>query len=65
MSYLEEEIVEVFSSDPLAVYITQLLSSYERLLLHGVCQYNFLSSKSMLILEKYLFTYTQVVILLS
>ncbi|KAK4296721.1 hypothetical protein Pmani_030799 [Petrolisthes manimaculis] len=52
MSSLEEEIVDVFSSDPLAVYITQVLSSYERLLLHAICRYNFLSSKSSTIAGK-------------
>lgn len=46
LSYLEEEIVEIFGHDPLAIYITSELSSFERLLLHALCQYNFLRSKS-------------------
>lgn len=46
LSYLEDEIVEIFASDPLSIYITSELSSFERLLLHALCQYNFLRSKS-------------------
>ncbi|KAK8726520.1 hypothetical protein OTU49_010288 [Cherax quadricarinatus] len=46
LSYLEEEVVALFTSDPSTVYITQELTSFERLLLHALCQYNFLSSKS-------------------
>lgn len=46
LSYLEEEVVALFTSDPSMVYITQELTSFERLLLHALCQYNFLSSKS-------------------
>ncbi|XP_069171003.1 R3H domain-containing protein 4 isoform X2 [Procambarus clarkii] len=46
LSYLEEEVVELFTADPSTVYITQELTSFERLLVHALCQYNFLSSKS-------------------
>lgn len=49
LSYLEEEVVSTFTGDPSAVYISPELSSYERLLLHGLCQYNRLKSKSMTI----------------
>ncbi|KAG7154786.1 R3H domain-containing protein 4-like [Homarus americanus] len=46
LSYLEEEIVELFVADPSTVYITQELTSFERLLVHALCQYNILTSKS-------------------
>ncbi|XP_068204486.1 R3H domain-containing protein 4-like [Palaemon carinicauda] len=49
LSYLEEEVIGAFTGDPSAVYISPELSSYERLLLHGLCQYNRLKSKSMTI----------------
>ncbi|XP_042881962.1 R3H domain-containing protein 4-like isoform X2 [Penaeus japonicus] len=43
---LEDEIVELFASDPTTVYITQELTSFQRLLVHALCEYNLLSSKS-------------------
>ncbi|KAG0723112.1 R3H domain-containing protein 4 [Chionoecetes opilio] len=46
LSYLEDEMIEIFAHDPLSVYITSELSSFERLLLHALCQYYFLRSKS-------------------
>ncbi|XP_047480945.1 R3H domain-containing protein 4-like [Penaeus chinensis] len=43
---LEDEIVELFTVDPTTVYITQELNSFQRLLVHALCEYNLLSSKS-------------------
>lgn len=44
---LEDEIVELFTVDPTTVYITQELNSFQRLLVHALCEYNLLSSKSL------------------
>ncbi|KAK7069904.1 hypothetical protein SK128_024820 [Halocaridina rubra] len=44
--YLEEEILGTFNEDPTAIYISAELTSFERLILHGLCQYNRLKSKS-------------------
>ncbi|KAK3579860.1 hypothetical protein CHS0354_025764 [Potamilus streckersoni] len=43
---LEEEVVNFFTKWPTYLYICQQSSSYERMILHGVCQYLDLSSQS-------------------
>lgn len=42
----EEELLSWFSEDPASVFISTLHSSFDRLLLHAVCQYLGLSSES-------------------
>jgi hypothetical protein len=42
----EEKLVSTFSILPDGVYISELPSSFDRLILHGVCQYLDLKSKS-------------------
>ncbi|XP_071487561.1 R3H domain-containing protein 4-like [Diadema antillarum] len=42
----EEELLEWFGDDPSSVFISSLPSSFDRLLLHAVCQYLDLSSES-------------------
>ncbi|XP_067118399.1 R3H domain-containing protein 4-like isoform X1 [Centruroides vittatus] len=46
LAQLEDEISKFFQNKPLAVYKSQLQSSYERLMLHALCQYMNLYSKS-------------------
>lgn len=46
LAQLEEKISKFFQNKPLAVYKSQLQSSYERLMLHALCQYMNLYSKS-------------------
>ncbi|XP_053393756.1 R3H domain-containing protein 4-like [Mercenaria mercenaria] len=43
---LEEEIVNFFKEWPQSIYISKLSSSYERMMLHALCQYLDLISKS-------------------
>ncbi|XP_060596853.1 R3H domain-containing protein 4-like [Ruditapes philippinarum] len=43
---IEEEIVNFFKEWPQSVYISKLSSSYERMMLHALCQYLDLISKS-------------------
>lgn len=43
---LEEELLTFFSVSPQSVYTAMLQNSYERLLLHAVCQYMDLASAS-------------------
>ncbi|KAL3869423.1 hypothetical protein ACJMK2_042107 [Sinanodonta woodiana] len=43
---LEEEVVNFFTKWPTYLYISQQSSSYERMILHGVCQYLDLKSQS-------------------
>jgi len=42
----EDKIVSTFSVSPDSVYISQLPSSFDRMLIHGICQYFDLHSKS-------------------
>lgn len=46
LELLEENLLSFFSTQPHSVYITNLGSSFERLLLHAVCQYMDLVSAS-------------------
>ncbi|XP_006639872.2 R3H domain-containing protein 4 [Lepisosteus oculatus] len=46
LEVLEEELLRFFSAQPHSVYTTKLRSSYERLLLHAICQYMDLVSAS-------------------
>ncbi|XP_036377233.1 R3H domain-containing protein 4 [Megalops cyprinoides] len=46
LEVLEEDLLRFFAAQPHSVYITRLGSSYERLLLHAVCQYMDLVSAS-------------------
>lgn len=46
LSNLEQEIRETFITNPSAVLRNPDLTSFERLLIHALCQYNFLTSKS-------------------
>lgn len=43
----EEKLVSAFSLLPDSVYVSELPSSFDRLILHGICQYLELKSKSM------------------
>ncbi|CAI9726079.1 domain-containing 4-like [Octopus vulgaris] len=43
---IEEDLISFFKEWPTAVYISQLANSFERLLLHALCQYLGLKSKS-------------------
>lgn len=43
---LEEDLRSVFIRDASAVYLSRELSSFERLLLHAICQYYLLKSCS-------------------
>jgi hypothetical protein len=43
----EEKLIETFSVIPDGVYISNPPSSFDRLIIHGVCQYFDLNSKSM------------------
>lgn len=43
---IEEELVTFFQEWPNAIYISQLANSFERMLLHAICQYLDLKSKS-------------------
>lgn len=43
---IEEELVTFFQEWPTAIYISQLANSFERMLLHAICQYLDLKSKS-------------------
>lgn len=45
LKYHEQEVIAYFSDDPTAVMISSVPSSFDRLLVHGVCQ--FLGLKSM------------------
>ncbi|XP_074640538.1 R3H domain-containing protein 4-like isoform X2 [Tubulanus polymorphus] len=49
LSYLEEEVTEFFTDWPTSVFISHLSNSYERLLLHAVCQYLDLISQSVVV----------------
>ena len=49
VAQLEKEIVEFFTDCPGSVYLSHLASSFERLLLHAVCQYLGLHCRSMCI----------------
>lgn len=46
VSQLEREVVEFFTDCPGSVYVSHLSSSFERLLLHAVCQYLGLTCRS-------------------
>ncbi|XP_049804598.1 R3H domain-containing protein 4-like isoform X2 [Schistocerca nitens] len=46
LTYLETEVVNFFSKSPQSVYISGILSSFERLLLHAISQYHQLCSFS-------------------
>ncbi|KAM4548834.1 R3H domain-containing protein 4 [Odontesthes bonariensis] len=46
LEVLEENLVSFFSANPGSVYTTNLSSSFERLLLHAICQYMDLVSAS-------------------
>ncbi|XP_066551439.1 R3H domain-containing protein 4 [Amia ocellicauda] len=46
LEVLEEQLLRFFSAEPHSVYTTKLGSSFERLLLHAVCQYMDLVSAS-------------------
>ena len=46
MSQLENEITTFFSEWPDSVYVQAIPNSYERMLLHAVCQYLDLKSRS-------------------
>ncbi|KAG1934388.1 R3H domain-containing protein 4 [Pimephales promelas] len=43
---LESDLLDFFMTEPHSIYTTKLSSSYERLLLHAVCQYMDLTSAS-------------------
>ena len=42
----EEKLIKTFSLLPDSIFISELASSFDRLILHGICQYFDLSSKS-------------------
>ena len=46
MSWFEDEIIPYFTEDPDSVYIRDLNNGFDRMLLHAVCQYLNLISKS-------------------
>ncbi|MED6255535.1 hypothetical protein ATANTOWER_011065 [Ataeniobius toweri] len=46
LEVIEENLLSFFSADPQSVYTTILSSSFERLLLHAICQYMDLVSAS-------------------
>ena len=46
LNLLEEELTSFFQEWPSSVYISQLSNSFERMILHAVCQYLRLSSRS-------------------
>ncbi|XP_028260595.1 R3H domain-containing protein 4 [Parambassis ranga] len=46
LEYLEENLLSFFNAHPHSVYTTNLTSSFERLLLHAICQYMDLVSAS-------------------
>lgn len=46
MTWLENEIISFFQEWPTSVYISKLPSSYERMMVHALCQYLDLQSKS-------------------
>lgn len=46
LEVMEEDLLRFFRAQPHSVYITNLQSSYERLLLHAICQYMDLVSQS-------------------
>lgn len=46
LEVLEEHLLSFFNAQPHSVYTTNLASSFERLLLHAVCQYMDLVSAS-------------------
>lgn len=46
LAMLEEHLVEFFRESPDSVYLTTLSSSFERMLLHALCQYLGLHSRS-------------------
>ncbi|XP_028301018.1 R3H domain-containing protein 4 [Gouania willdenowi] len=46
LEVLEEDLLSFFNSQPRSVYLTSLTSSFERLLLHAICQYMDLVSAS-------------------
>lgn len=46
LEVLEEEMLSFFSVTPESVYISMMENSYQRLLLHAVCQYMDLASAS-------------------
>ncbi|XP_075681475.1 R3H domain-containing protein 4 [Rhinoderma darwinii] len=46
LEFLEEEMLSFFSVSPESVYISMMDNSYQRLLLHAVCQYMDLASAS-------------------
>ena len=48
MAKLEEEVTEFFKMWPSSVFISELPSSFDRLLMHALCQYLDLKSKSKL-----------------
>lgn len=43
---LESDLLGFFMAHPHSIYITKLSNSYERLLLHAICQYMDLTSAS-------------------
>ena len=43
---IEKEVVEFFTDDPASVYVARLQTSFERLLLHCLCQFLDLRAKS-------------------
>lgn len=47
LKHHEEEVVSYFSDDPSSVMITNIPSSFDRLLVHGVCQFLDLKSSSL------------------
>lgn len=46
LTWLENEIISFFKEWPTSVYISKLSSSYERMMVHALCQYLDLQSKS-------------------
>ncbi len=46
LAHLEEEVSGFFKLWPSSIFVSQLPSSYERLLMHALCQYLDLCSKS-------------------
>jgi len=46
LAHFEEDVVSFFKEWPTSVYISKLGSSFERMLLHALCQYLDLKSRS-------------------
>lgn len=53
LAYLEEQIMEHFSTKPHETFVTSSFNSYERLLAHICCMYNQLNSQSMVTIVIY------------